>query len=450
MSTTRASAYRTAMVLAAVVVATAGASAPASAQGTPATVTFTKDVAPILQKSCQECHRPGGSAPMALLNYQDVRPWARSIKQKVQDGEMPPYRYDRVGIQQLKDDLRLSEQAIATIVKWVDGGALQGNAADMPAPVKWPDGTKWAYEDRFGAPDVIVRTKPYDLPARGQDRWWRPIVPVGTTTDRCIRAIAVRPSVKGRPGTHHANSDLMVPDAATGQYALLERVSEYASGKTGEVIPTDACRTLPANAMVKWDIHYWPFGEEVAGDVVELGIWLYPPDHQGKARFKQDLKSYSLLMKGGELEIPPHATAMTQGFHSWDHPVRIDSFQPHGHARLVGMTAELFDPSTGKLTMLSSVSNWTNAWHTSHVYQDDYAPLIPTGAVLVLTGYYDNTASNKGNPDPDQWVGGGSRTTDEMSHGWIAVTHLDDAGYKQIVADREKRAAAGRTQQQQQ
>ena len=91
--------------------------------------------------------------------------------------------------------------------------------------------------------------------------------------------------------------------------------------------------------------------------------------------------------------------------------------------------------------MLSSVSNWTNQWHTSHVYEDDYAPLIPKGAVLVLTGYYDNTAKNKGNPDPDQWVGGGSRTSDEMSHAWITVTHLDDEGYKQIVG----RAGESRT-----
>ena len=144
-------------------------------------------------------------------------------------------------------------------------------------------------------------------------------------------------------------------------------------------------------------------------------------------------------MKGGELEIAPHGTAMTQGFHSFKTPVRIDSFQPHGHARLVGMTAEIFHPDTGKLEMISSVSNWTNQWHTSHVYEDDYAPLLAKGDVLVLTGYYDNTAKNKGNPDPDQWVGGGSRTSDEMSHAWITVTHLDDAGYKQILAERERR-----------
>lgn len=389
---------------------------------------------------------------MSLMTYQEVRPWVRAIKQRVADREMPPYRYDKVGIQHLKNDLRLSDVQIDTIVRWVDSGAPLGNPADMPPPAKFPDGTKWSYEDELGKPDVIVKTKPYTLPARGQDRWWRPIVPVGVTEDRCIRALSVKPSLKGRAGAHHANSDLMVPDEKTGQYVVLERISEYASGKTGELVPGDGCRTLPANAMIKWDVHYWPFGEEVKDDQVELGIWLYPPDHKQKAKHKQDLKLYTLLMKGGELEIAPHGTAMTQGFHSFKTPVRIDSFQPHGHARLVGMTAEIFYPETGKLEMISSVSNWTNQWHTSHVYEDDYAPLIPKGAVLVLTGYYDNTAKNKGNPDPDQWVGGGSRTSDEMSHAWITVTHLDDESYERIVAEREAKAKSrtATTQQQQQ
>ncbi len=414
---------------------------PASARATPA-VTFAKHVAPILQNSCQGCHRPGSIGPMSLRTYEEVRPWARAIKQRVVDREMPPYRYDKIGIQHLKDDMRLSEADIQTIARWVDGGAPLGNVADLPAPVKFPDGSKWAYEDQFGPPDLVVPTKPYALPAQGQDRWWRPIVPVGTTVDRCIKALSVKPSLKGRPAAHHANSDLMVPDEKTGQYILLERVSEYASGKVGEIVPPDGCRTLPANAMIKWDVHYWPYGEEVSNDIVELGIWLYPEDHKEKAKYKQNLKLYSLLMKGGELEIPPHGTAMTQGFHSFKTPVRIDSFQPHGHARLAGMTAEIFYPETGKLEMVSSVSNWTNQWHTSHVYEDDYAPLLPKGAVLVLTGYYDNTAKTKGNPDPDQWVGGGSRTSDEMSHAWITVTHLDDEGYTKIVAERESRAKA--------
>jgi hypothetical protein len=415
-----------------------------AAGGAPASVTFAKDVAPILQRSCMQCHQSGSIGPMALTTYEEVRPWARAIKQRVLAGEMPPYRYDRdVGIQHLKDDLRLSEAEVQTIARWVDSGAALGNRADLPPPPKFRDPDKWAFADELGPPDVIVRTKPYTLAARGQDVWWRPIVPTGMTEDRCVRAISVKPSRKGRAAAHHANTEFVVFDEKSGQWVETERVSEYALGKVGEVVPADSCRTFPANSMVRWDVHYYPTGEEIVDDVIEMGIWLYPKEH--KAAHKQDLKLYSLLMKGSELEIPPHSTVMTQGFHSFKTPVRIDSFQPHGHFRLVAKTLEIFYPETGKLEMVSSVSNWTNNWHTSHIYADDVAPLVPRGAVLVVTGYYDNTKENKQNPDPDQWVGLGSRTADEMSHAWIAVTHLDDDAYKRLAAEREARKKAATT-----
>lgn len=415
--------------------------APAAAAAAPADVTFTKHVAPILQKNCQQCHQPGAIGPMSLTTFEEVRPWARAIKQRVLAGEMPPYRYDRtLGIQNLKYDLRLKESEIEAIARWVDNGAPRGNPADMPPQPKFADPSKWGFQDQFGEPDLIIRTKPFTLPAGGQDVWWRPIVPTGLTTDRCIKAVSVRPSLRGRMAAHHANSELVVPDEKTGQWVDGERLTEYALGKVGEIIPQDGCRTLPASAMVKWDIHYYPIGQELKDDVIELGIWLYPEGHQ--AKFKQDLKLYSLLMKGAELEIPPHGTVMTQGFHTFKTPVRIDSFQPHGHFRLVAKTLEIFYPDTGRLEMISSVSNWTNYWHTSHIYEDDAAPLVPKGAVLVITGYYDNTRANKQNPDPDQWVGPGSRTADEMSHAWIAVTHLDDETYARLVAEREARKKA--------
>ena len=413
---------------------------------TAATVTFAKHVAPILQKNCQQCHQRGAIGPMSLTTYEEVRPWARAIRQKVVAGEMPPYRYDRdVGIQQLKYDLRLTQTEIETIARWADSGAPLGNPADLPPPIAFPDPAKWTFADQFGPPDLVVRSKPFTLPASGQDVWWRPIVPTGLTKDRCIKAVSVKPSMKGRAAAHHANSELLVFDEKIGQYVEGDRVTEHALGKVGEIVPPDACRTLPANAMVQWDIHYYPTGQELKDDVVELGIWLYPEGHQ--ATYKQDLKNYTLLMKGGELEIPPNGTVMTQGFHSFKTPVRLDSFQPHGHFRLVGKTLEIFYPETGKLEMISSVSNWTNSWHTSHIYDEDAAPLVPKGAMLVVTGYYDNTRANKQNPDPDQWVGLGSRTADEMSHAWIAVTHLDDAGYAKLVAEREARKKASTTTQ---
>jgi mono/diheme cytochrome c family protein len=422
--------------------------APAAAQQA-SDVTFSKDIAPVFQRSCQQCHMPGAIGPMSLTTYQEVRPWARSIKNKVMAGEMPPYRYDRhIGIQDLEGDLRLSEAEIDMIARWVDAGAPQGNPADLPAPVTFANPNDWAYAAQFGPPDLIIKTDPFTLAANGQDVWWRPTVPTGLTTDRCIRAISVKPSLEGRAAAHHANSTLVVYNEQTGEYDEAERLSEYALGKTGEIIPADACRVLPANSLVRWDVHYYPTGEELVNDVIDMGVWLYPEEHQSK--YKQDLKMYSLLMKGGELELPPGGTAMTQGFHSFDHPIRIDSFQPHGHFRLVGKTLEIFYPETGKLEMISSVSNWTNSWHTSHIYAPDAAPLLPAGAVLVITGYYDNSANNPSNPDPSVWVGLGSRTADEMSHAWIAITHLDEEGYQALKAEREAKATSQTQQQQQQ
>ncbi len=441
-----------ARVLGVAVLSTFAWGAPALAQqasGDADAVTFSKDIAPILQKNCQQCHMPGAIGPMSLTSYQEVRPWARSIKNKVVAGEMPPYRYDRnIGIQDLEGDLRLSEAEIDVIAHWVDNGAPQGNPADMPPPISFPNPHEWAYADLFGPPDLIIRTQPFTLAAEGGDTWWRPTVPTGLTTDRCMRAVSVKPSLSGRAAAHHANSTLVVFDEQTGEYAEAERLSEYALGKTGEIIPADACRVLPANSLVRWDVHYYPTGEELVDDVIEMGVWLHPETYD--AKYKQDLKRYSLLMKGGELEMPPNGTAMTQGFHSFETPVRIDSFQPHGHFRLVGKTLEIFYPETGRLEMMSSVSNWTNYWHTSHIYAPDAAPLVPKGAVLVITGYYDNTVNNPQNPDPTQWVGGGSRTADEMSHAWIAVTHLDDEGYERLKAEREAKTASQTQEQQQQ
>jgi hypothetical protein len=276
----------------------------------------------------------------------------------------------------------------------------------------------------------VIKSDPYTVPAEGQDLWWRPVVPTGLTTDRCIKAIEVKPSVDGRAVTHHANSNFQVLKE-DGTFEVTARLTEYALGKLGEVIPEGTCRVAPANSHVAWDIHYYPSGEVVENNQVEIGIWLHPEDYQGK--YRQTLALYNLR---GDIDLAPHGTAMTQGFHSFDHPVRIDSFQPHGHLRMVAMSLEVFYPDTGQREMVSMISNWHPGWHLSHMYEDHVAPLLPAGAVMIVTGWYDNSANNPHNPDPDQWVGLGNRTTDEMSHAWIAVTHLDQDGYDRLLTER--------------
>ena len=186
-------------------------------------------------------------------------------------------------------------------------------------------------------------------------------------------------------------------------------------------------------------------GTMIEDNVVEIGLWLHPVGYEEEAKYKQDLALYQISPQE-DIVIPPNGYSMTQGFHSFDHPIRLDSFQPHGHLRMNAASLEIFYPETGRTEQVSQVSKWSATWHHSHIYNEDVAPLIPAGAVLVLKQWYDNTADNPNNPDPDMWVMGGSRTGDEMTHAWLAITHLDEEGFEQLVAERkekEERSLAG-------
>ncbi len=407
-----------------------------------AQATYASHVASIINENCVVCHRDGGIAPMRLTTYEEVRPWARQIRQRVADSEMPPYAYDRdLGIQDLKSDWRLSEEAVNTIVSWVDEGALMGDPADMPPPPGLRDVEDWTFTELFGPPDLIVPSTPIDVPADGNDMWHRPYVPTGLTQDRCIRAVQVKPAGNAKTVVHHANSTFEILQE-DGSFERMERVTEYAMGKIGEIVPEGVCRIAPADSSIRWDIHMYPGGlgatapnAVIKDNVVELGIWLHPEGYEGE--YKQDLQSYRL--RSQPLDIPPHGTQVVQGLHAFDHPVRLDSWQPHGHLLLRASSLEIFYPETGRTDVVSMVSNWSAVWHQSHIYGDDVAPLVPAGAVLVLKQWYDNTADNPNNPDPDAWVGGGSRTADEMAHAWIAVTHLDEEGYQKLLEEREKK-----------
>ena len=272
-----------------------------------AEVTFTADIAPILQANCQVCHQAGAIGPMALMTYQDARRWSARIRNLVVAREMPPYQYDTdVGIQDLKYDPRLSDEDIATVVAWVEQGSLEGDPNAMPAPITWPDPGEFRLADRFGRqPDVIVRSTPYDVPAVGQDRWWQPVVDAGIPADRCIQAIETKPSVEGRAVAHHANSNWV-----GGTTRVSGMLSEYALGKIGEIIPEGACRTAPGGAQVRFDIHYWPNGVDLVDDQVEIGIWLHPEGYLPE--YQQDLTLYR-LSGGRGYDIAPHGTLMTRG-----------------------------------------------------------------------------------------------------------------------------------------
>jgi mono/diheme cytochrome c family protein len=430
--------------LSALVVAAAAAVAfplAATAQEGTSEITFSNQVSRIVQQNCQICHQPGQIGPMSLLTYQDVRRYSRRIKDMVVNREMPPYQYDsHVGVQELQNDWRMSEADIQTIANWVDAGSPEGDPADLPEPVTYPDISEWRLASQYGQPDHVIRSTAWTVPANGQDLWWEPNVPTGITEERCIKAIETKPSVAAHGSTHHANSQFMTQNEE-GEWVPFARLSEYAYGKLGEEVPADACRLAPTNSQVHWSIHYYPDGNRVENDQVEVGIWYHDDaDLTAETAYRQDLRSYGL--QGGDFDIPPHGKLMTQGFQSFDHPVRIDSWQPHLHLRGVAMALEAFFPETGEREILSMASNWNAGWNHSHIYEEGHQPLLPAGAILILTGWYDNTADNPRNPDPDQWVAMGQRTTDEMSHAWIAITHLDEEGYERMLAEREAKPIA--------
>src|SRR5277367_2471571 len=161
----------------------------ASGAGLAKPVTFAKDVAPILQEKCQNCHRVGQIAPMSLVTYEETRPWAKAIKERVVTRNMPPWHMDKtVGIQQFQNDMSLSDDQIAVIARWVDAGAPLGDAKDMPPPKQWPEDNGWQLAKQFGQPDFVLKSDPYTMPAKSQDAWFRPLTPIPVTEPRWVRA----------------------------------------------------------------------------------------------------------------------------------------------------------------------------------------------------------------------------------------------------------------------
>ncbi len=435
-------------------VLTAAAAAPAFAQ-TAAAPTFTKDIAPIFQAKCESCHRPDSIAPMSLVTYEQSRPWARSIRDRVQTRQMPPWHIDKsLGIQHFENDRSLSDAEIDTVVKWVAAGAPKGDMKDMPKPVEWPSDDIWNYEKMYGKPDLVLRSPAYTQKGDAMDAWYKPVQATGLTEDRWVRAIEMRPgTVKGRKITHHALARLQQNDGDDGSSIAPGAdepgpglFMEWAVGKQGEIMRENSGKLMKPGSKIVWDIHYHAVGEDIT-DSVELGIYFYPKGEEPK--FRQALALFSGITGGNRaLDIAPNSVNVSQNFHVMKKAGRVENFQPHMHLRGKAMSMEAILP-TGQVQMLSQVSDYSFNWHTNYVYADTAAPLLPKGTILRITSWHDNTAANKNNPDPNQWVGWGDRTVDEMAHAWVNITYMDDADFKAEV-DKRKAATAATTSDRQQ
>jgi hypothetical protein len=417
-------------------------------------ITFTKDIAPVFQEKCEECHRKGTNAPMSLRTYDEVRPWAKSIRQRVATRNMPPWHLDKtVGIQEFQNDRSLNDQQIAMVLKWVDSGAPMGDPKDMPAARTWPVGNEWELAKVYGEPDLVIKSSDYTMHAKGQDVWWKPVSDVPITEPRWVRAVEIRPaSPAGRKITHHSVAELVqsdpsakhdnVDDDAPGTMPNPGGIlMEWAIGKSYDTYRPNSGKLLLPGAQIVWDIHYHAVGEQIT-DHSELAVFLYPKGQEPK--YRTVLTNFGAVPRGTRsLDIPPNTVTKTEAFHVLKDPARIENFQPHMHLRGKAMSMEAILPD-GTTKMLSYADKFNFNWMNNYIYTDESAPVLPKGTVIKITAWYDNTSANPNNPDPTQWVGQGDRTVDEMGHAWVNVTYLSEQDYKDwAAAHKTKRPAAG-------
>ena len=410
----------------------------------PHTVTFNKDVLPILQKNCQSCHRPGEIGPSSFLTYESTRPWAKSIKQAVLTAKMPPWFADpRYG--HFANDRRLSEPDIKTLVAWVDAGAPEGDAKDKPAPIQWRDG--WNIK-----PDVVIEMpKPYSVPSSGTIEYTYIVVPTGFTQDTWIEDAEVRPG--NRQVVHHASVHIRPPgstwmkDAKPGiPYVPPRRpdgsenlpapvdpnagANEWLLGYVPGIQPQNyfdldhkAAKLIPAGSDVVFEMHYTTNGKP-GEDQTKVGFVL--------AKEPPKYRLLTLPVAGADFVIPPgdpnysgHTVA------TFDVPVQLIYSQPHMHLRGKDMDIRLDYPS-GEHETLVSVPHYDFSWQTIYFEQK---PLdIPKGTKIELFAHWDNSANNKYNPDPKATIRWGDQSWDEMLFAWVGVVVPRDTDPDKVMA----------------
>ncbi|HYA17171.1 MAG TPA: hypothetical protein VEF06_06885 [Bryobacteraceae bacterium] len=381
-------------------------------------VTFSKDIAPILQRSCQNCHQPNSVAPMSLLTYKDARPWAKSIKTRVlirdRRGAMPPWYVEKnIGIQHFKNDNSLSDEEIAKIVAWVDAGAPEGNPADLPPARPLDDGNTWA----IGQPDLIVKTEEILVKGDSPD-WWGEIksVPVGLTEDRYVSALQIREvndvpaagtgraTVGGRYVFHHMiwGMDQGGGGGTTTPWPVHE------VGRGADFFPPEAGRLVKAGSnIVSNSVHLHSNGRDTKAHL-EIGFKLLPVGYKPSVRPSPS----RLLGNGSDISIRPNEA--NQELHAYTvltDNTKVTSFEPHLHAPGARMCFEaIWGFNIETLNCVGYDHNWVRGYD----YADDSAPLLPKGTILHIVAYMDNSAANRNVPDPRNWAGSGNRSVANM------------------------------------
>lgn len=390
----------------------------------PKNVTFYKEVLPVLQKRCQECHRPGEAAPMSLLTYKEARPWAKSIKNAVLARKMPPWFADPAH-GSFTNDRRLSPDEIETLTAWADTGAKEGNPKDAPAPLTFSDG--WT----IGKPDAVFEMpNDFKVPATGTVDYTWIIVPTNFTEDKWVEKVEVRagnrsvvhhivmlarppqsPYMKaakpGVPFTPPPGKPMQGNDTGRGFFYMLdggvEMVGVYVPGGLAYETRPGQARLIKAGTDLIFQMHYTANGKE-ATDRSRVGLVFAknPP----KERVVNTFVANPLL------RIPPgEANAKVVARVPVFEDVTLQSMFPHMHVRGKAMEYRAIYPD-GKTETLLNVPNYDFNWQLT--YQMKEPKVLPKGTQLEIIAHYDNSPNNKFNPDPAKEVRWGDQTWEEM------------------------------------
>ena len=393
------------------------------AHGPDESVTFNRDIAPILFHSCSMCHRPGESAPFSLLTYNDAKKHARQIAEMTRSRAMPPW-LPEPQVLKFADELRLSQREIDLIARWVAQGAVEGNPADLPPRPKFVEG--W----RLGKPDLILTAdKPFTLPPQGTDTYWNFILPVPIQETKWVKAIEIRPGDKRY--VHHAN---ILVDRAGASRA---RESEPGVGFGGMEIRIESQVFDPDSHLLFWkpgtvpyveaegmelrldrgtdlvlNTHLQPSGKP---ELIQPSIGLYFSSHPATK-----LPMLLQLENDVKLDIPPGEKnfLVTDDFRL---PVDVELMAIYPHAHYLGKDLQAYATlPDGKRETLIHIPQWNLSWQAVYRYAEPVR--LPKNTTVSLRYTYDNSEENPLNPNhPPARVSGGNRSSDEMCHLWLQV-----------------------------
>jgi len=390
------------LIAAAVFVLLCGASQlAAAAERTP---TFTRDVAPILYKNCVECHRPTMFAPMSLVTYQDARPYAKVMKQRVVARQMPPWNADPA-IGHFKNDPRLTDQEVDTIARWADGGAPKGDDSDLPNMPAFAEG--WT----IGKPDaVFAMAEPFHIPANGAVEYQYVRIPVNLPEDHWIQAIEIKPGARAQ--VHHVIAYTQPSSEPVREGGVLgpTNIGGVTPNKPGMVFPEGVARLLRGRHDIVLQIHYTTNGKE-ALDRTEVGlIFAKQPPVKAAAGGLVINPRFVIPANDGNFEVRGQNVLMADTV--------LTAMTPHMHVRGKDMTYIAHYPD-GRVETLLSVPKYDFNWQIT--YELAEPKVLPKGTRLEVIAHFDNSANNRFNPDPTQAVRWGDQTWEEMMIGFFGT-----------------------------